>query len=341
MLAKLKNCIGSKFGRLQELIVSHKIVVAVLVLFAIAFAILIIVTATAPDPNRLLYTEKEDGTLEVEGIKNTYRDGWFCKYRLAVPESVKGKQVTSVARLDSAKLQEIVLPDSVTEIKAEAFAGCSSLKEITLGSNLQTVGDGAWKNCPSLSKITIPQSVRVFGKAVFDGTPIEFHTAEGLNYVGNEENPYLVLIGAEDASLGKVRVHENAKVAARACFEGSGIAEADTGDLTCLPERMFAGCNALKRADISAAIELGANCFEKCAGLTEIDFCEKLAVIGDRAFLGCDGLKEVHFEDPSGWKVSQNHDMSGAETVSGLEDPEFAARALTDIYVYHAWKREG
>lgn len=323
MCDKAKGLFKGKFERLKELIVNNKVIVAILALFLIAFAVLIIVTATMPDANRLNYTEKADGTLEVAEIKNTYKDGWFCRDSLIVPEEVKGKKVTSVARLDSAKLQEIVLPDSVTEIKEEAFAGCSSLREITLGDTLQTVGDGAWKNCPSLHKLLLPQSIQTFGKAVFEGTPIEYNTVGGMNYVGNEENPYLVLVGAEE-TLSVARVHEETKVAAKACFEGSGIADADMGNLTHLPEDLFAGCRDLIRADISAATELGAHCFEQCANLTDVVFCERLSVIGERAFsgcgklksvtigsgvkkigdrtfAGCDGLKEVHAADLAAW----------------------------------------
>lgn len=296
MCDKAKGFFKGKFERLKELIVNNKVIVAILSLFLIAFVVLIIVTATMPDANRLHYTEKADGTLEVAEIKDTYRDGWFCKDSLTVPEQVNGKKVTSVARLDSAKLQKIVLPNSIIEIKSEAFSDCSSLSEIALGNHLQTIGDGAWKRCSSLHDIIIPQSVRIVGIDIFEGTPIDYHTYNGLNYVGNEENPYLVLIGAENASIVEVCVHEDAEVAANSCFVGNNrIKNADAANLKKIPDRMFADCENLKRVDISAATELGANSFEACANLEEADFGEELTVIGSQAFSGCGKLKSVAF----------------------------------------------
>ena len=296
MCDKAKGFFKGKFERWKELIVNNKVIVAILSLFLVAFAVLIIVTATMPDANRLNYTTKADGTLEVAEIKNTYKDGWFCKDSLTVPEQVNGKKVTSVARLDSAKLQKIVLPDSVIEIKTEAFSDCSSLSEMTLGNRLQIIGDGAWKRCSSLHDIKIPQSVRTVGIDVFDGAPIDYHTYNGLNYVGNEENPYLVLIGAGNASLVEACVHEKAKVAANSCFIGnSRIENADAANLKKIPDRMFADCENLKRVDISAATELCANSFEACANLAEVNFGEELTVIGSQAFSGCGKLKSVAF----------------------------------------------
>ncbi len=358
MCDKAKGFFKGKFERLKELIVNNKVIVAILALFLIAFAVLIIVTATMPDANRLNYTEKADGTLEVAEIKNSYKDGWFCKDSLIVPEQVKGKKVTSVARLDSAKLQKIILPDSITEIKSKAFSDCSSLSEITLGNHLEIIGDGAWTRCTSLHEVRIPQSVRTVGINIFDDTPIKYNIYEGLNYVGNNENPYLVLIGAENTSITEVRMHENTEVAANSCFNGNGQVEnADAANLANIPDKMFANCEKLKSVNISAATEIGANCFEECVRLTEVDLGEELTAIGyrafsgcgklksviigskvkeiaDEAFLGCSGLKEVHVGDVAAWcKIGfGEHDANplvfahrlfvGEEEITKLKIPE-------------------
>lgn len=117
-------------NKMKELIKSHKGVVVVIVMLMFAFIILVIVTATRPDVDRLRYVEKEDGTLEVVEIKNTYKGGWFCKERLVVPVQVDGKTVTSVGSLGSTKLREIVLPESIIEIKPGAFSECESLEKL-------------------------------------------------------------------------------------------------------------------------------------------------------------------------------------------------------------------
>ena len=189
--------------------------ILLVIVLILAVGIWAIVTSTRSDADRLVYTEKADGTLEVSEIKNTYKNGWFCKKTLTVPEEVGGKKVTSIAHIDSSKLQKIVLPDSITSIGAEAFTGDSSLREIELGSSLRTIGDGAWKRCSSLRTISFPDTVETVGSKVFDGAPIEYTQSGGLNYIGNAENPYLVLMGAGDTFLAEATVHEDTKVAAK------------------------------------------------------------------------------------------------------------------------------
>lgn len=51
------------------------------------------------------------------------------------------------------------VPDSVIEIKDEAFLNCTSLKEVTIPDSVTKIGDGTFFGCTSLEKITIPNSM--------------------------------------------------------------------------------------------------------------------------------------------------------------------------------------
>ncbi len=275
------------FSELKEFVKNKKTLLIVIAVAVFALIVTITVTALLPDYMRLEYTEKADGTLEVTEIKCTYKDGWFCKTSLTVPTEVKGKKVTSINKLDSAKVQTIILPDSITEIKSEAFASDTSLKEIALGNNLKIIGDNAWKNCSSLKNIVLPQSLTNVGATIFDGTPIQYTQENGLNYVGNEQNPYLVLIGAADSSLEEVHINEKTVVAAKSAFETSTAAHitfADTANIAKLSDRMFAGCVNLSEVTLLNATEIGENCFEKCANLQDIDLCPSVTTLKKRCF---------------------------------------------------------
>jgi hypothetical protein len=56
-------------------------------------------------------------------------------------------------------LTSIVIPDSVEEIGANAFAGCTNLKDVTLGKNVRWLGRNAFEDCTSLESIIIPANV--------------------------------------------------------------------------------------------------------------------------------------------------------------------------------------
>ena len=62
-----------------------------------------------------------------------------------------------------------------------------------------------------------------------------------------------------------------------------------------------------------------------------------------QAIRDCSKLQQVHFGNPNGWKVSENIDMTDAETISGLDNTATAAEYFTSSSYYrdYYWKREG
>ncbi len=52
-------------------------------------------------------------------------------------------------------LTELIIPDSVTKIEADAFGCCSFLKNLVLGSSLNSIGDHAFFNSISLKTVTL------------------------------------------------------------------------------------------------------------------------------------------------------------------------------------------
>ena len=66
-------------------------------------------------------------------------------------------------------LVSIKLPDSVTSIGLEAFAGCSSLTSVTIGNSVTSIGDGAFDGCIALVKlITLCATPPTCGNNTFD-----------------------------------------------------------------------------------------------------------------------------------------------------------------------------
>lgn len=67
------------------------------------------------------------------------------------------------------KLEEIYLPDHITEISPYAFDGCSGLKKIRWSKNLKIIGQGAFKCsfAASVTKLKLPGKIRVIGPEAF------------------------------------------------------------------------------------------------------------------------------------------------------------------------------
>lgn len=57
------------------------------------------------------------------------------------------------------RLQEITIPDGITELKGSAFGNCIALKKITLPEGITYLGSGCFYNCVMLEEIQLPESL--------------------------------------------------------------------------------------------------------------------------------------------------------------------------------------
>lgn len=95
---------------------------------------------------------------------------------LSCPKEIEGDIIVKPGvKIISAKafsfckgINSVTLPDSVIEIKKEAFAWCTNLKKIKLSKNLTSIGDLAFEYT-GLSSLKIPASVKKIGFAVCKG----------------------------------------------------------------------------------------------------------------------------------------------------------------------------
>lgn len=58
-------------------------------------------------------------------------------------------------------------PENVTQIRNQAFYGCSGLSSITIPNTVRTIGDRAFYDCIGLGNVTMPSSVTTIGAEVF------------------------------------------------------------------------------------------------------------------------------------------------------------------------------
>jgi hypothetical protein len=81
-------------------------------------------------------------------------------------------QVSSIGEasfINSSKLIEVILPDTLVELGRGSFYECGSLKVVKFGKGVKTLGDDAFSNCRSLIEIVLPDTVMEVGKSAFYG----------------------------------------------------------------------------------------------------------------------------------------------------------------------------
>ena len=70
-------------------------------------------------------------------------------------------------KADYELLTELVIPNSVTEIKAYAFYKCTKLTSVVIGDSVTSIGNHAFYDCYYLTSVEIPNSVTYIGEYAF------------------------------------------------------------------------------------------------------------------------------------------------------------------------------
>ena len=86
---------------------------------------------------------------------------------LTIPNSVTS--IGGRAFYDCQWIKSISIPDGVTRIYQETFAGCVSLTSITIPNSVTEIDSGAFAHCTSLRTLTIPDNVKSIEWQTFTG----------------------------------------------------------------------------------------------------------------------------------------------------------------------------
>ena len=174
----------------------------------VAMAAIILLVVLRFTDNRLAdfaYFTLEDGTITIEGYSGDPR-------KLEVPDEIDGKQVTSIAEgafTAQTKLEEIILPETITEIGPRAFADCENLKSIQ-APGVTVIGLEAFQNCNSLKNASFSDSLAVIDDRAFHSCGrLQFLSApETLTKIGTD-----AFVGCENLAMDVSKNPLAAKVA--------------------------------------------------------------------------------------------------------------------------------
>lgn len=73
----------------------------------------------------------------------------------------------STSALQNTNIEEIKLPNTVTEIGSSVFNGCYGLRSIDTGEALTKIGSTAFGNCPALAFVKVPATLTSIGSTAF------------------------------------------------------------------------------------------------------------------------------------------------------------------------------
>lgn len=167
------------------------------------------------------------------------------------------------------KSGKFVVPEEVTMIAENAFAGDSMLKEVVIGANVKVIGSGAFQYCTALETVTISEGVETIGSHAFSNC----------------------------TSLADVTLPSTINVLNEFAFSGcSSLETISLEHITKIKESAFIACAMLESVEFSAELdEIGNWAFSQCSSLESVSFdnVTKLTEIGDYVFAGCTMLRSI------------------------------------------------
>lgn len=233
-------------------------------------------------------------TIESEAFSN-------CKNLVS---ATIGNGVTSIgdgAFRDCDKLKNVTIGNGVTMIGNNAFSECDNLSSIIIPDSVTTIDDYAFWYCKSLSNVTMGNSVTHIGdKAFGECSNLEYNEFDNALYLGNNDNPCVILVKAKNENITTCEINENTKFIGNYAFKGCGNLKkitipdrvADIGDYA------FEECTGLTSITIPDSVEnIGTYAFRDCRNLKNVEIGDGVSVIGIGAFIGCDSLNYNEYDN--------------------------------------------
>ena len=267
---------------------------------------------------------------------------------LEIPATYKGKPVLIIGeqafegRTDI--VGSVVIPDSVTIIRASAFRGCSALQSINIPDCMTSIGFYAFKGCSSLTSINIPNRVTSIGEEAFSGCSslASITIPDGVTSIGASafENC---------SSLTSISIPEGITTIKIATFKGcSALAEVNLpSTLTAIEGDSFHGgafenSSSLTEINIPDGVtSIGDSAFNNCSSLTSITIPDRVTSIGYQTFRNCSSLTEIVI--PEGVTSIEGSAFEGCSSLTEIVIPEdvtsigiwtfLGCSGLTDIVI--------
>lgn len=210
----------------------------------------------------------------------------------------------------------VTLPEGVEEIGDHAFQRCSKLEEVNLPDSVTHLGRNPFAGSP----VTLSLSASHPTLELREDVLIEKSTGTLLSFpcVGSEptyETPGDVREIGEFAfayckELYTLVIPTGVEIAENAFYHNEAIEEVTLPEgLTVIKENTFWGCINLKTVEIPDSVEeIGAFAFDCCQAMETLTFPKSLVTLGEGAFQGCLALRDVTVPSAIGQIPSQAFD---------------------------------
>lgn len=208
------------------------------------------------------------------------------------------------------KLEKIVLPSSVIEIKDKAFEGCTNLKEINLPESITEIGDYAFLSCESLKNVNLPSKLKTISRGMFKDCKnlISIKIPDGVNKINIDAF-------GRCTNLKEVELSNNIKdIDLYAFYDCMNLININLNNVENFGFQSFYNCVGLNNLKLEKAKVIEPFAFNECKFI-EVLIGDELEEISITSFFGSDIKKAVI---PSqAFLAVKNHKLETVQMTSG------------------------
>lgn len=200
----------------------------------------------------------------------------------------------------NTSLRKIILPDSVKTIDYQAFEGCTNLQEAVVPESVRTIGPSAFSGCTSLYSVNIPEKCESIGSGAFAGCSslaeisvdpqnLYFTCLDGVLY--SKDGTKLVSYLAGRPFTSYTMPNTVKEIEEYAFWGASNLNKISISpNVDAIPEYAFTYCNGLNNVTLPSSVErINAYSFADCNNLEYINIPESVGYIDDKAFYMTNG----------------------------------------------------
>lgn len=225
--------------------------------------------------------------------------------RIEVPDTIDGQTISKIypACFSTCTASEIILPDSIKELREMAFYNCVNLKSVTIPASVKTIGNNVFDSCTSLETVEIC-GAETMGEQVFcNCDALKKVTIAGCLKEWNDEEPFILCKALEEINIGegdgefssKDGILYNKDKSTLKAYPANKAEKSfkAPASVTTIAQSAFANAQNLETVELPNVKVIKSYAFEECSALKKVKLSKDLTEIGSDAFYDCMSLKSL------------------------------------------------